>query len=99
VVELKTEAELAQAVADGALIVKTDTANPARLHLDPKQCRGINAENFHIKIVVGGGKEGRYYRTTDPAAARQRWSRLRVCATCRRLDPFLAAQVEALMGE
>ncbi len=95
VVDLAAEEDLESAIADGAFIIKTDTAGPPKLHLKPLQCSGVSRDNFRQKVILGGGKNGRYYRAVDPAPARQRWPRLEVCATCRRLDPTGAATIDA----
>jgi hypothetical protein len=96
--ELKTEDHFQQAVAEDALIVKTDSDGPPKLHVAPKRCSGVTAVNFHVKVIVGGGKNGGYYRTRDPAAALLRWPRLAVCGSCRRLDPARAAEMEVQLG-
>jgi len=98
VVELATEANFEQAVAADVLIVKTDIANPPKLHFKPQECSGVSTDNFRLKVIVGGGKNGRYYRTADPGSAKRRWPRLGVCASCRRRDPAGAATVDALLG-
>lgn len=98
VVELTTEDEFDRAVADDALIVKTDSAGPPKLHFKPDRCSGVTQENFRLKVIVGRGKNGRYYRTSDPAAAKQRWPRLALCGSCRHLDPATATQLETILG-
>jgi hypothetical protein len=98
VMELKTEDDFEQAVADNALIVKTDSAGPPKLHLRPQQCSGVTVDNFRLKVVIGRGKNGRYYRTSDAAAARQRWPRLRLCASCRQLDPVRGRKAETRLA-
>lgn len=95
--EITTEAEFDRAVADRALLVKTDSASPPKLHLSPKTCSGVTVENFRTKVIVGGGRNGRYYRTRDATAAKARWPRLVLCGTCRQLDPATAAQVDVLL--
>lgn len=98
VAELTTEDDLEQAVADNALIVKTDSAGPPKLHFEPNWCSGVAAENFRVKVIAGGGKSGRYYRTTDPAAAQQRWPRLTLCGSCRQFNPAAATQLQTMLG-
>jgi hypothetical protein len=99
VTELTNEANFEQAVADGALIVKTDSANPPKLHLKPEKCSGVSADNFRLKVIVGGGKNRRYYRITNPGKAKERWPRLGVCGTCRQLDPTAATAIDALLSQ
>lgn len=98
VTELETEDDFKRAVAEDALIVKTDSAGPPKLHLTPARCGGVSLDNFRLKVIVGGGKNGRYYRTKGPAAAQQRWPRLVICGTCRQLDPAAAAAMDATLG-
>jgi hypothetical protein len=98
VVEVTTEGEFDQALGDDALIVKTDSAGPPKLHLKPGRCTGVTVENFHLKVIVGGGKNGRYYTTDSPAAAKAQWPRLVLCGTCRQLDPQAAARADAALG-
>jgi hypothetical protein len=96
--ELTTEADFKQAVAADSLIVKTDSASPPKLHFKPQACSGISPDNFRLKLIVGGGKNGRYYRSAHPASAQWRWPGLGVCGTCRQLDPAGAAAVDARLG-
>ncbi|HEX5617811.1 MAG TPA: hypothetical protein VFX51_05300, partial [Solirubrobacteraceae bacterium] len=96
--ELKTEDDFTRAVTRGALMVNTDSAGPPKLHLTPERCVGVSVDNFRLKVIVGGGENGRYYQTEDPVAAQQRWPRLAICGTCRRLDPAAAAAIEAVLG-
>ena len=98
VTELNTEDDFTRAIADGALIVKTDSAGPPKLHLTPERCGGVSIDNFRLRVIVGGGKNGRYYQTEDPVAAQRLWRRLVICGTCRQLDPAAAAAIEAMLG-
>lgn len=98
VVELTTEDDFELAVAYEALIVKTDSTGPPKLHFKAAECSSVSLENFRIKVIAGHGKNGRYYRTTDPAATQRCWPRLTLCGHCRQLDPAAATQLQAVLG-
>jgi hypothetical protein len=93
VTELTTEEAFDDAIAADDLMLKTDTAGPPKIHTRPARCSGITKEHFRAKVIIGGGKNGRYFTITDPAAVKQRWSRVVVCGVCKRLDPTRARDV------
>ena len=49
-------------------------------------------------MITGGGKNGRYFTLTDPAAVTRRWPHVTVCGICKRLDPAGASAVEAAIA-
>ena len=50
------------------------------------------------KVIIGNGKNGRYFTLTDPAAAKRRWPRVALCGICKRLDPGKAKAVESVIS-
>jgi hypothetical protein len=97
--EVKTEEAFENAVEAGVLMLKTDTARPPTVHTQPARCSGITKENFRTKVMVGGGKNGRYFTLTDPAVAKRQWARVIVCGVCQRLDPAGAAAVDTAIND
>lgn len=95
---LTTEEEFDRAIADGELMLKTNTAGPPKIHTRPVQCAGITKENFRASVIIGGGKNAGYFTLTDPAIARRRWPRVVVCGACKRRDPVGASAVEAAIS-
>jgi|tagenome__1003787_1003787.scaffolds.fasta_scaffold20986645_4 hypothetical protein len=93
--ELTTERAFDAAVAAGDLMLKTDSAGPPKIHTEPARCSGITTQNFTAKVIIGGGKNGRYFTLTDLTAVKQRWPRVAVCGMCKQLNPAQAATVEA----
>jgi hypothetical protein len=96
--ELTTEEAFVDAVAAGDVILKTDTAGPPKIHTQPALCSGITKEDFRSKVIIGSGKNGRYFRLTDPAAAKRRWPRVALCGICKRLDPGEAKALDAAIS-
>ena len=96
--ELTTETEFDNAVAAGHVMLKTDTAGPPKIHIRPARCSGVTSEHFRTAVIIGGGRNARYFTLTDPVAARQRWPRVAVCGVCKRLDPEAAGAIEAVIA-
>jgi hypothetical protein len=96
--QLTTEGAFDHAVVSGDMILKTDASGPPKIHTQPQRCSGITKENFRVKVIIGGGKNGRYFTVTDPTVAKSQWPRLVVCGVCQRLDPTGAAAVEAAIA-
>ena len=96
--ELTTEEAFDNAVTAGDVLLKTDSAGPPKIHTQPARCSGITTDNFRATVIIGGGKNGRYFTVTDPVAAKQRWPRVVVCGICRRLDPNAATAIEAAIS-
>lgn len=97
-IELTSEEAFNDAVATRALIVKTDSAGPPKLHTQSDRCSAITSDSFRRKVIVGGGKNGSYFTVADPVVVKQRWPRATICARCRRLDPTGAAAIEAAIS-
>jgi hypothetical protein len=68
-IERLQEVQLAR---EGFVLI-TDNANPTRLHR--AGCTAIREENFLLKVVANGMRNGQYLHTRDLAAARDRWRR------------------------
>jgi hypothetical protein len=79
---IDSEATFDSVLAANTPIVITDTAGPPKLHMNPARCGHITKDRFRTKVIVGAGKNGRYFQTGDPAVAKARWPRLSSCRTC-----------------
>lgn len=59
--ELKTKEEFLAAVRRGAPIVITDTGKAARFHPSAQGCDHVTFDGFAEKVLVNGGKNGKYF--------------------------------------
>jgi hypothetical protein len=81
--ELTSIAGFRDACAGGLPIIITDSAKPPKLHRSPGTCPGVQEHRFELKVLVNGGRNGRYHQAGGEAAARARWPHLEICRTCR----------------
>ena len=77
--ELSTREAFDEALRRGCPIVITDISRPAHYHPSAQSCDHVTIEGFTEKVLVNGGKNGKYYSVGSRTEAEQRWPSLSDC--------------------